>query len=203
MIKANSTISKFYLTLIDSFSEYLSMKYSEISLNNPLHYKTIIIEKIVRMFHDLEFMIKYNRDEVTARCVLRGILDSVTTYCFIYERKDVEDMLFRHYLYILDGLVTYNQCYIYGIFIKKDEKTYVDNFCNEAIGQLKQILDEHPYSKMNNKNAKTIINYANWRYKSLHNPQKTSYLCINKSVLMRVSQCIIRAIYLNFLMVCI
>ena len=54
MIKANPTIFKFYLTMMDSFSEYLSQKYSDSSLGNPNHYKTIIIQKVVRMFHTLE-----------------------------------------------------------------------------------------------------------------------------------------------------
>ena len=82
MIKANPTIFKFYLAIMDSFSEYLSHKYSDKSLDNPNHYKTIIIQKIIRMFHTLVKLTQETQDEVSARCVLRGILDSVTVYCF-------------------------------------------------------------------------------------------------------------------------
>ena len=87
MIKPNPTIFKFYLTMLESFSEYLSQKYPETSLDNPDHFKTIIIQKIVQMFHTLNTLTKVSNDEVSARCVLRGILDSVTTYCFIQSRK--------------------------------------------------------------------------------------------------------------------
>ena len=83
MIKANYTIFKFYLTSLDFFSEYLSQKYMESSSENTDHYRTIIIQKIVRMFHTLEILTNENQDEVSARCVLRGILDSVATYAFI------------------------------------------------------------------------------------------------------------------------
>lgn len=40
------------------------------------------------MFHSLELLTKDTLDEVSARCVLRGILDCVTTYSFIYQRTD-------------------------------------------------------------------------------------------------------------------
>ena len=102
MIKANPTIFKLYLSMMDSFSGFLSQKYTEVSLDNPNHYKTIIIQKVVRMFHTLEQLVKETQDEVSARCVLRGILDSVTTYCFIYQREDIYDMMFRNYLYEID-----------------------------------------------------------------------------------------------------
>lgn len=92
MIKANPTIFKFYLSMMDSFSEYLSNRYTESSLDNPDYYKTIIIQKIVQMFHTLERLVEESQDEVSARCVLRGILDSVTAYCFIYQREDKCDI---------------------------------------------------------------------------------------------------------------
>ncbi len=62
MIKANYTIFKFYLTLMDFFSEYLSRKYTESSLENTGHYRTVIIQKIVRMFHTLEMFTNESQD---------------------------------------------------------------------------------------------------------------------------------------------
>lgn len=104
MVKANNTIFQFYLAMMDFFGKYLSEKYpNSSSIEDTKHYQTIIIERIVQMFHSLELLTKDTLDEVSARCVLRGILDSVTIYSFIYQRTDVDDMLFRHYLYALDG----------------------------------------------------------------------------------------------------
>ena len=138
MIKANPTIFKFYLSIMDSLSEYLSNKYTEASLDNPNHYKTIIIQKIVRMFHTLERLVEESQDEVSARCVLRGILDSVTTYCFIYQRDDRNEMMFRHYLYILDGLSTYKRGIIDGIMEDGENKFKFEYACDEAIKQIKR-----------------------------------------------------------------
>ena len=110
MIKANNTIFLFYLAMMDSFGKYLSEKYPQSSsIEDTKHYQTIIIEKIVRMFHTLELLTKETVDEVSARCVFRGILDSITTYSFIYQRTNEEDMLFRHYLYALYGWREYKK----------------------------------------------------------------------------------------------
>lgn len=88
--------------MMDYFKKYLYGKYpSSKSIEDTKHYQTVTITMIVKMFHSIELLTKNTLDEVSARCLLRVILDSVTTYSFIYERKDKDDILFRHYLYAL------------------------------------------------------------------------------------------------------
>ena len=184
MIKANPTIFKLYLSMMDSFSGFLSQKYTEVSLDNPNHYKTIIIQKVVRMFHTLEQLVKETQDEVSARCVLRGILDSVTTYCFIYQREDKYDMMFRHYLYEIDGFITYKKGIIDGIMEENENKYKFEYACNEVIRQIKFKLSSHPYQRLNNKNVKTIINSANWKYKSLDDPKGLTFKEMYKHIIL-------------------
>ena len=182
MIKANPTIFKFYLSIMDSFSEYLSNKYTEGSLDNPNHYKTIIIQKVVRMFHTLERLVKESQDEVSARCVLRGILDSVTAYCFVYQREDRNEMMFRHYLYLLDGLTIYKKVKIdrgVGDAVDKYKFGYA---YNEVIGQIKKKLSSHPYAKLNNKSVEEIVKRTKWKYKSLDKPNNLSFLKMYQQV---------------------
>ena len=88
MVKASKLLFKFNLMLLDSFSEHLSSKFPESIADCPNHIKANIIAKIVRMFHTLELIVDKSRDEVSARCILRGLLDGITTYCFIYDRDD-------------------------------------------------------------------------------------------------------------------
>ena len=52
-------------------------------------YQTAIVQKIAKMFHSLELLSRNTLDEVSARCILRGILDNITTYSFIYQREFV------------------------------------------------------------------------------------------------------------------
>ncbi len=175
MVKANNTIFQFYLAMMDSFGKYLSEKYPQSSsIEDTKHYQTVIISKIVQMFHSLELITKNTVDEVSARCILRGILDSVTTYSFIYQREDVNDMLFRHYLYALDGWREYKK----GIIPISEENEYKDKedfACNYVINQIEDKLKNHTYYTQDSVTANLLIQNSNWKYESLRNPRSLKY----------------------------
>ena len=175
MIKANDTIFHYYLAMMDSLVEYLSEKYPDCkSMEETKHYQTIIIEKIVRMFHTLELLTKNTFDEVSTRCVLRGILDSVTTYCFIYQKTDKEEVLFRHYLFALDGWKEYNKS-VLGITEKNEFQYKVECLCSHVIKQIEEKLHLHPFYTQNSSAVKTIIKDARWNYESLQKPRSLKY----------------------------
>lgn len=175
MIKANDTVFRFYLAMMDSFEEFLSEKYPKSSsIEDTKHYQTTIIGKIVRMFHSLELLTKDTLDEVAARCVLRGILDSVTTYTFIYQRTDVNDMLFRHSLYALDGWRVYKKSVI-TISEDNDYKYKEDYACDFVINQIEEKLRRHAYYYKNRSTTESLIQNANWKYESLQNPRSLRY----------------------------
>ena len=175
MVKANNTIFLFYLKMMDSFGEYLSEKYPvSSSIEDTKHYQTVIITKIVQMFHTLELLTKNSLDEVSARCVLRGILDSVTAYSFIYQREDENDMLFRHYLYALDGWREYKK----SVITISEENEYNDKedcACDYVIKQIEKKLKEHIYYAQDRATANLLIKNSNWKYESLQNPRSLKY----------------------------
>ena len=176
MTTANPTIFKFYLVMMDYFSEYLSKKYSDSSLEHPHHYKTIIIKRTVRMFHTLDLFNQNKIDEASALCLLRGILDSVAIYYFIYHREDKNEVLFRHYLYALDGFKTYKN----EIIEKIEKESHIDDNtranCDTIIRQIENKIAQHPYSNSKCQRVFTIINNANWKYVSLNNTRSVTYL---------------------------
>ena len=175
MVKANNTIFQFYLAMMDYFGEFFSEKYPvSSSIEDTKHYQTVIITKIVQMFHTLELLTKNSLDEVSARCVLRGILDSVTAYSFIYQREDKNDMLFRHYLYALDGWREYKKSVI-TISEENEYKDKEDYACDYVIKQIEEKLQLHPFCKQNYSNVNKIIQSARWNYKSLQNPRSLRY----------------------------
>ena len=175
MIKANNTIFKFYLAMMDFWGKYFSEKYPQSSsIEDTKHYQTVIISKIVQMFHSLELLTKDTVDEVSARCVLRGILDSVTTYCFIYQRTDVNDMLFRHYLYALDGWKEYKKSVI-TISEENEFKDKGDFACDYVIKQIEEKLKNHTYYTQDRVIANLLIQNSNWKYESLQNPRSLKY----------------------------
>lgn len=175
MVKANTTIFQFYLAMMDSFREYLSEKFPvSSSIEDTKHFQTVIITKIVQMFHTLELLTKNSFDEVSARCVLRGILDSVTAYSFIYQREDENDMLFRHYLYALDGWREYKKSVI-SISEENEYKDKEDYACDNVIRQIEKKLEEHIYYVQDRATANLLIQKSNWKYESLKNPRSMKY----------------------------
>lgn len=175
MVKANDTIFQFYLVMMDFFEKYLSEKYLDnSSMKDIKHYQTIIILKIVRMFHSIELLTKNTLDEESARCVLRGILDNVTTYCFIYQRTDVNDILFRHYLYTLDGWREYKKSVI-TISEENEYKHKEDYNCDYAIKQIEDKLRTHIYYSKDRTTIESLIQNANWKYESIQNPRSLKY----------------------------
>ena len=162
---------------MEYLSEALSKKYPNTSSEDPHHYETIIFKKIVHMFHSFEFLISKEQDEVSARCLLRGILDSVTTYCFIYERADENEIMFRHYLYALDSFDSYKKsCQVYS------NANTVTQIVEDLIGQNTEYLHNLPYYKQNRSVADTIIKSRNWKYISLENTRSMSYKEMYKSI---------------------
>lgn len=174
MIKANDTIFHAYLAMMDYFEEYLSKKYPNCSsVEDTKYYQTSIIKKIVRMFHSLELLTKNTLYEVSTRCVLRGILDSVTTYCFIYQRAEIEESMFRHYLYALDGWRVFDKSVL--VIAEKNECNEEKIHCNLVIDQIKEKLYRHPFYSHDTSDVKKIIQYARWNYESLQNPRSLKY----------------------------
>ena len=174
MIKANYTLFKFYLAEMDFYLRHLSLKKYERSLNNCEYYKVIIIQKIVRLFHSLELLALKIGDEVSARCLLRGILDSVANYCFIYQRHDSDDIMFRHYLYLLDGWRAYKKSVM--VIIEANEDRQNSEFvCDHVISNIEDRLRHHPYYLQKPSTAKFLIQKANWRFKSLQHPVALNY----------------------------
>lgn len=175
MIKANEKIFQFYLAMMDSFKEFLSEKYSKSeSIEDTKHYQTIIIEKIVRMFHSLELLTSKTTDEVSARCILRCIIDSVTTFCFIYQRNDSNEVIFRHFLYCLDGWRVYKNS-VMPISEDNEYTNKEESLCDYAIKQIEEKLYHHPYYIELKDKVDTIIQKANWKYESLQNPERLSF----------------------------
>lgn len=168
MVKASKSLFKINLILLDTFSKHLSSKFHKSIADCPNHIKAIIIAKVVRMFHTLELIVDKSRDEVSARCILRGLLDGITTYCFIYDRDDEDEILFRHHLYTLDGFRCNKNSVVECISENDKTKKDLKDKCDIVINQIEDKLAEHPYSKEGKNAVKEIVRNANWKYKSLN-----------------------------------
>ena len=175
MIEADLSTFKIYLRILEILSKYLSKKYTECKDNSTEHYQTIIIQKIVKMLKTLETLTTEVQDETSARCVLRGILDNVAIYCFVYSSEDTDEMMFRHYLYNLDGFQTLKEVVEKCPLEQSSNKTHELDKIDKIIKQIREKLNSHPYVQSQNEKIKKIIETANWKYKSLQNLHPLSF----------------------------
>lgn len=132
--------------------------------------------RIIKSLRTLLSICTSSKDYPVANNVLRMIADSVSVYKLIYTSKDHDEKLFRHYLYILDGLSTRNslmQCDLdnndkmnQDDFIRLKKKYESTRQSDEgAIKYCKEKLNNHIYSKTYPEfHIQSVENY-NWRYK--------------------------------------
>lgn len=173
MIVANKNIFEFYRITIEFFCKFLSEKYTEYTLENLYKFKTIIVQKITKMLNTL--VVVEANDKISARCIMRSILDSVSIYCFIYENNVEEEMMFRHYLYTLDGFVSYKS--VINIMEGGDE---ISKYNNRIIEEIEGAINNHSYVKTcksdyGRKKLASIIDHRYWNYINIESTDKYSY----------------------------
>lgn len=81
----------------------LKLKYPTNHIDNLLGYKTFIIDKVMHVASTYVMVVEECHDYATACTIVRNLIDSVSAYHLIYHSRTNEEMLLRHYLYILDG----------------------------------------------------------------------------------------------------
>ena len=83
-------------------------------------------------------------------------------------------MLFRHYLYALDGWREYKKSVI-TISEDNEYKDKEDFTCDYVIKQIEEKLKDHTYFTQDRAIANLLIQNSNWKYESLQNPRSLKY----------------------------
>lgn len=154
--------------------------FPEKAINDINGYKVGIITKEMYAFHSMITIIETNQDYSTSASILRSIADNLSTYILIYHQKIQDELLLRHYLYLIDGLnVRYSvMCSIHppkDAPISNDEKQDTErnvsfakkntldaiSFCKEKIRML------NIYNEKGNAINHLLKTKNSWRYKSL------------------------------------
>lgn len=81
----------------------LKLKYPTNHIDYLPGYKTFIIDKVMHIVSTYVIVVEECHDYATACTIVRTLIDSVSAYHLIYHSKTSEEILLRHYLYILDG----------------------------------------------------------------------------------------------------
>lgn len=170
----------FAFSRLDYFTTELQKKYNSNNINDLLSYVLRIIKKMLDTWESIFLIYSHNRDYVSACTLCRNIIDNLVIIYHIYMDSNEDEKLFKHYLYILDGILCRHKDY-------PDYKQLVNNGRiseNEfaaLIAQVKEtdksdmLAKEFIIQKLkinplyqDNQVISDIINNGNWRYKSLN-----------------------------------
>ena len=130
----------------------------------------------VRLSCSFQVIVNIQKDAVSAYCLLRVMSDYLATLYLIYKAPSVEEREFRYLLYYLDGfcerLKVIPKCVEKDAHITDEEFDKLNVQIHEAIDnaqqgkdRVKEMLDVHPYIKINHALFQKIVSKNNWKYK--------------------------------------
>ena len=182
----NTTISyknpfMVYLLILEGCIKAIEKAHHSNDVSDIKSYQVIILKRLFKSLSTIEFVLSKESDYISAYGILRMIIDSICTYCFIYDRDDKEEVEFRHYLYLLDGCSKYNKLVSVLKMENEIEKTAEEdlqqNKCDlKKLQQgIENALKNHNYSKVYGDDVAKIIHYANWKYITIEGKGENKY----------------------------
>lgn len=175
-----------YLTFLKTLIDILEDKYHSDEVNDIKSYQVIILKRIYQSTSTLEVILSQCEDPISSYGLLRVIVDSICSYCFIYDNDDKVEVEFRHYLYLLDGCTKYNELCQREFsndlsHSKSDNKQYeieTQQTNKEMIifqDCIKKILFKHCYMSKFPIMTDKIINAKEWKYKCIDCKENYEY----------------------------
>lgn len=79
-------------------------KYHSNDIDDLYAYKTNILNKILKIIDTFYVVCEECHDTITSAAIMRTIVDNLALYNLIYHEKSHDEILLRHYLFILDGI---------------------------------------------------------------------------------------------------
>ena len=169
----------FAFSELDYLTTELQKLYNNDGINDIPSYVLRLVKKMLETWESIFLIYSHNRDYVSACTLCRNIIDNLATIYHIYMNSNEDEKVFKHYLYVLDGILCrykdypdYNQIVNNGR-IKEDEFIALvaqvrdtnksDMIAKEFI--IKELKRSPLYN--NDKIVNQIIENANWKYKSL------------------------------------
>jgi hypothetical protein len=162
----------------------LNEKFNSRAINDIVGYQVGILMKVMRSFYSLITVIEDCKDYISAASIIRMIADNIASFHLIYHEKNEDEMLLRHYLFILDGFdkrlkemenhkLEHNGSINDEDFdaLKKQVEEAIVNtkqgiqYCNSAIQNL-NIYSQHKEF------IDILIEKGNWKYSDLEKPKK-------------------------------
>lgn len=150
----------------------LTIKYPKSSINDLKGYLVQRLSSMLHSYHTYSRVLLEDNDYITANTILRMMADNLSITKFIYVDHDGDMRLLRHYMFLMDGSLT---------FIKlTDSMEDVDNLIKEArekskeeVQYIKEQITKLPLYKENcealDKFIKIDKRECNWKFRNFSN----------------------------------
>ncbi len=134
-------------------------------------------------FDTLIKVVIQNKDYLSANCILRMLGDSVAVFRLIYMERDIDKLLLRHSLYVIDGCernldVLPEENHNSGImpdeeFAKSNEVTRFNREDRKRkIKQAEELINKSPLKMKDQAAFNKIVEDRNWKFKEFKNYKK-------------------------------
>lgn len=172
-------VVRILLCELDFYMEKLSSDYNLNTINDINGYIITFTNKLLKSFWTLTLIIEEANDYVAANAITRVLVDNISIFRLIYGNKNSEELLFRHYLYILDGSSSRYKLLPEQITnngkITKDEYNALSKQIRKTKDNERQNiefilseLNKLHFRKSNNQAFEQIVEQKNWKYKTFH-----------------------------------
>lgn len=162
----------------------LNEEFNSRAINDIVGYQVGILMKVMRSFYSLITVIEDCKDYISAASIIRMIADNIASFHLIYHEKNQDEMLLRHYLFILDGFdkrlkEMENHKLEHSGSINNEDFDALKKQVEEAIANTKQGI-QYCNSAIQNLNIypkhkdfiDILIEKCNWKYSDLEKPKK-------------------------------
>lgn len=174
-------ITVLYMFIIEGCIKAIAKSHHSNNVCDIKSYQVIILKRICQSLSTINNLLSKEPDPISAYGILRMIIDSICTYCFIYDRDDKEEVEFRHYLYLLDGCSQYKELASVLKTENEIEKTAEEDlqqnkcYLKKLQQGIENALKNHNYSKVYGDDVARIIRYANWKYITIEGKGENKY----------------------------
>jgi len=164
------------------YVEKLEKLYPSTAIDDVGGYVRQICAKVVRMSRTLEIVAGQEHDYVVSNCIIRCMADNVASLLFVYDRS-TDEMLLRHFLFVIDGISTRHQMKLEKPIVKDDQISQVEfdalkkqiddsienereclDFCIKAVRGL-------PYYAEHMEQCEVLLEKNNWKFVDIEKPK--------------------------------
>lgn len=163
---------------LDLAEQYLSRIYPSMSIDDMDAYPLQIIKHIIKTSNTLHSVIERDKDYIVANIILRSIVDSLSVLFLIYNERNIEKKILRHYLYIMDGLNGRIKGFPKNIECDKSQQNEYEERCKVietyrgAYEHSKSKIKKLPFYSEKQVKIDKLINKHNWKFISLDKSAK-------------------------------